>query len=52
MFTLENDIPEPAPRKFSNSKDTQRVLFAGLDCLPGQLDLFPTDGREETDETI
>lgn len=22
----------------------QEMLFAGLDCLPGQLDLFPTDG--------
>ena len=24
----------------------QTVLFAGMDCLPGQLDLFETDGKE------
>ena len=29
---------------------TQRLLFAGLDCLPGQLDLFPTDGEPEREE--
>ena len=23
----------------------QRVMFSGLDCLPGQQDLFPTDGE-------
>ncbi len=23
----------------------QRVLFAGMDCLPGQRDLFETDGE-------
>ena len=25
----------------------QRKLFSGLDCLPGQLDLFPTDGTDD-----
>ncbi len=25
----------------------QRVLFSGMDCLPGQLDLFQTDGDAE-----
>ena len=23
----------------------QRTMFSGLDCLPGQQDLFPTDGE-------
>lgn len=23
----------------------QRPLFSGMDCLPGQQDLFPTDGQ-------
>lgn len=27
----------------------QRVLLSGLDCCPGQQDLFPTDG-DQTDE--
>ena len=26
---------------------TQQVLFCGLDCLPGQMDLFATDGEEK-----
>ncbi len=28
----------------------QRVLFCGLDCLPGQIDLFPTDGEPDAPE--
>jgi hypothetical protein len=28
----------------------QRVLFSGLDCLPGQLDLFEVDGCGQVDE--
>jgi hypothetical protein len=27
-----------------NDHCRQGVLFSGLDCLPGQQDLFPTDG--------
>jgi hypothetical protein len=27
--------------------ERQRVLFAGLKCLHGQRDLFPTDGPRE-----
>ena len=34
--------PVAAPR--------QRALFSGLDCLPGQMDLFPTDGEPEEPE--
>jgi len=26
----------------------QKVLFAGMDCLSGQEDLFATDGRKES----
>ena len=43
-FILANDKPRPKPAKWQNSDARQRVLFAGLDCLPGQQDLFPTDG--------
>lgn len=35
--------PEPAPHKpaaFANVATTQRKLLTGLDCLPGQGDLF------------
>jgi hypothetical protein len=27
----------------------QTVLFSGMDCLPGQLDLFETDGAAESE---
>ena len=27
----------------------QRVLLVGMDCLPGQMDLFPTDGEPALD---
>lgn len=52
-FTLQND---PAPQRtrqtqcFAPQPERQQVLFAGLDCLAGQMDLFATDGeREEAD---
>lgn len=44
-FRLE---PQPATLKpratFTSTKAAQKPLFSGLDCLPGQTDLFPTDG--------
>ena len=47
QFALNNEPPRSTPPRFeSNSKTRQRVLFAGMNCLPGQLDLFPTDGDE------
>jgi hypothetical protein len=46
-FTLANEVPRPKPLEFSNDPTRQRVLFAGLDCLPGQQDLFATDGDAE-----
>lgn len=45
-FTLCNDPPPPA--RFDDQECRQTVLFAGLDALPGQEDLFPTDGEHET----
>lgn len=53
-FTLTSEEPQPqALSLFATppAKARQRVLFAGLDCLPGQLDLFATDG-EATNEEI
>lgn len=43
--------PEPKkPAKFAPPEKTrQRMLLSGLDCLPGQLDLFPTDGQPASD---
>jgi len=54
LLQLQDDSPpheswrgeEPEPTK-------QGVLFAGLNCLAGQLDLFETDGTplpKETDD--
>lgn len=39
--------PKPVWQRgdFASGKATQRPLFSGLGCLPGQGDLFPTDGE-------
>ena len=42
--------PAPRPIPFESGANRQRVLFCGLDCLSGQLDLFPTDGGPKRDE--
>jgi hypothetical protein len=41
-FTLRNDPPRPAKRTplAAPRRDKQLPLFRGLDCLPGQQDLF------------
>lgn len=44
-WTLTVEAPRPAPARFENSEGRQSVLFAGLDCLAGQNDLFATDGQ-------
>ncbi len=50
-FALSNN---PAPKKPCHAQPSdkmrQKVLFAGLDCLSGQMDLFPTDGQPPDDE--
>lgn len=55
-FELERVEPQPVAPKGWGSVETeteksdqeagtrQAVLFSGLDCLPGQMDLFKTDG--------
>jgi hypothetical protein len=44
-FTLTNGRPRTAaPSSFvSNERTKQTLLLSGLDCLPGQLDLFDVD---------
>ena len=32
--------------QFTTTPTKQAVLFAGMDCLPGQQDLFQTDGEQ------
>jgi len=50
-FTLSNEPAHPTPTRFeSNGKTRQKVLLCGLNCLPGQLDLFPTDGCERAED--
>lgn len=39
-FALANDAPKPKPAQFTSAGTTQRKLLDGLDCLPGQGDLF------------
>lgn len=46
-FRLVNDKPTPKPLSIETSDRTrQKSLFSGLDCLPGQMDLFDADGSE------
>jgi hypothetical protein len=51
-------MPHEAPCEPRNVEDQppgrerQRPLFAGLDCLPGQLDLFPTDGAPDNGRAV
>jgi hypothetical protein len=46
-FTLANTPAPHRPMQFANDECRQRSLLAGLDCLPGQGDLFATDGEPE-----
>jgi hypothetical protein len=40
-FILRNDPPAHKPARFDNqAASSQRKLISGLDCLPGQGDLF------------
>lgn len=43
-FSLQRPQPKPRVDKFVSHGGAQNVLFSGMDCLPGQQDLFPTDG--------
>jgi hypothetical protein len=44
-FVLSNPAPKPKPWQGGESENTrQTVLLSGLDCLPGQQDLFAADG--------
>ncbi len=46
-FQLRNDPLSHKPwRGEAPEKAQQKTLFAGLDCLSGQQDLFATDGTE------
>ena len=52
MFQLDSTY-RPKRRKVkgeNNPNNQQAVLFAGMNCLPGQADLFATDGKEQTPE--
>ncbi len=39
-FELRNDPPAHKPQQFDEEPLRQRVLVDGMNCLPGQLDLF------------
>ena len=53
-FRLQNDPPPHRPWRGQKSsekpKDKQAMLFSGLDCVPGQQDLFSTDGAASEEE--
>ena len=49
-FALSNVPPEPKPWRGDEPENTrQKVLLSGMDCQPGQLDLFETDGEAAVD---
>jgi hypothetical protein len=39
-FSLQNSLAPHKPATFASNAATQRKLLDGLDCLPGQQDLF------------
>jgi hypothetical protein len=46
-FALANDPPRKPPERFENTEGRQRMLLAGLGCLPDQRNLFETDGERQ-----
>jgi len=45
-FVLSNAPPKPKPWRGGEPENTrQTVLLGGMDCQPGQQDLFQTDGE-------
>jgi hypothetical protein len=43
-FALSKPAPKPKPWQGEESENTRQTkLLSGLDCLPGQQDLFETD---------
>ena len=45
-FVLENAAPKPKPWRGTAPESTrQTVLLCGMECQPGQQDLFQTDGE-------
>jgi len=52
-YALTNPPPRLPEWRVPPSENTrQRVLFSGMDCLPGQQDLFETDGEAPLVRTI
>ena len=47
-FGLRNSPATKKPWRGKEPENTrQTMLLSGLDCLPGQQDLFVTDGQQE-----
>lgn len=44
-FVLRNEGPRTKRFDFTADKQRQTKLLSGLDCLPGQENLFDTDGE-------
>lgn len=45
-FKLTNEPQKPIrDSELRDEPSRQKVMFAGMDCLPGQMDLFDTDGE-------
>lgn len=50
-FELSNPPPKRKRLDVPNTTGVQKVLLAGLGCLPGQKNLFSTDGDKAHDDT-
>ena len=47
-WQLEQTRPKPKPWRGREAENTwQTLLLSGLDCLPGQQDLFAVDSAKE-----
>lgn len=49
-FRLQDDPPRAAKPEYEEPCERQGVLFAGPDCLAGQMDLFATDGQDDREQ--
>ncbi len=47
LTNLPPCLPESGDPQPETESTRQRVLFSGMDCLPGQRNLFETDGEDQ-----
>lgn len=51
VFELDRSPKPETWRPVPAEKRRQKTLFSGMSCAEDQLDLFPTDGKEEEEQS-